>query len=373
MIRQLLETGARGAALVVTNRRWGVTLSAAALGFGLFAGVAIGPGTPGSLATGPLRLIETPSLVADAGNAGGPAGAGARSAPLASGASEPLGEEPAPLEALPSSVPLEDEAGGPEPIGEPDPEPTSPTSGEPAETESTALRGTVVHANPAAGSYALSIEGGELVPLHARKLPVPGARLSLVARRLANGTFAEEGELKRSGVAKQASFRGVVTFVYPDPAAPAYTLSGRGVSLLVRVPADPTGIVPPLPPLGGYATAGVAVEPDGTLVQRTIEVEPGEPATYLDLAGIYAGLSPETGKLLLSADDTRRAGQDVQLTVPPTIDAARLEPGDSYLVTATVEPDGTLTLAGIVSDEHRRGADDPSSAQGDLKRGSGAG
>ncbi len=370
MIRQLLDTGARGAALVLTSRRWGVTLSAAALGFGLFAGVAIGPGTPGSLATGPLRLIETPSLVADAG---GKAGAGARSAPLASGASEPVGEEPVPLEAFPSSVPFESESGESEPIAEQDPKPAPPAPEEPAETESTPLQGTVVHANPAAGSYALSIKGGELVPVHARKLPVPGTRLSLVARRLANGTFAEEDKPKRSGVAKQATFRGVVTFVDPDPAAPVYTLSGRGASLLVCVPADPTGTVPSLPSLGSYATADVAVEPDGTLVQRTLEIEPGEPSTYLDLAGIYAGLSPETGKFLLSADDTRRVNQDVQLTVPPTIDAARLESGDSYLVTATVEPDGTLTLSGIAGDERRRGADDPSSAQGDLRRRTGAG
>jgi hypothetical protein len=373
MIRQLLDTGVRGAALVVTNRRWGVTLSAAALGFGLFAGVAIGPGTSGSLATGPLRLIEMPSLVADAGDASGTAGAGARPASHPSGAPETAGEEPVPLEALPSSVPFEGEAGEPSPVAGQDAKPAPPAPEEPAETESTHFQGTVVHANPAAGSYALSINGGELIPVHARKLPAPGARLSLVARPLANGTFAEEGKPKRSGVAKQATFMGVVTFVDPDPAAPAYTLSGRGASLLVCVPVDPTGIVPPLPSLGSYATADVAVEQDGTLVQRTIEIEPGEPSSYLDLAGIYAGLSPETGQLLLSADDARRVSRDVQLTVPPTIDATKLKPGDSYLTTATIEPDGTLTLSGIASDERRRGADDPSSAQGDLRRRAGAG
>jgi hypothetical protein len=126
--------------------------------------------------------------------------------------------------------------------------------------------------------------------------------------------------------------------------------------------------VPPLPVLGSYQTATVAVEGDGTLVQRTIEIEPGDPSTYLDLAGIYSGLDPETGKLLLSADDTRAGEQDLMLAVPPEIDASKLKPGDSYLATATVEPDGSLRLAGIASDEHTKGADDPSSAQGDLKR-----
>ncbi len=367
MIRQLLDTGARGAALVVTNRRWGATLSAAALGFGLFAGVAIGPGTPGSLATGPLRLIEAPSPVADAGDAGVPAGKSAPSAPLASSAPEPIGEEPAPLEAFPSAVPFEGESEASPTTGN-DPKPAPADPEEPADPESTQLQGTVVHANPAAGSYALTIEGGELVPVHARKLPAPGTKVTLTARRLANGAFAEEGKPKRRGAAKQATFRGVVTFVDPDPIAPSYTLSGRGASLLVRVPPDPTGTVPPLPSLGSYAKADVAVEQDGTLVQRTIEIEPGEPSTYLDLAGIYAGLSPETGQLLISADDTRAAEQDLSLTVPPTVDASKLTPGDSYLATATVEPDGSLQLAGIASDEHTKGADDPGSAQGDLRR-----
>lgn len=366
MIRQLLDTAGRGAALVVTNRRWGATLSASALGFGLFAGVAIGPGTPGSLATAPLRLVETPSLVADAGDAGAPAGKSAPSTSLASAAPEPIGEEPAPLEAFSSAVPFEGESEASPTAGN-DPKPAPAAPEEPADPESTQLRGTVVHANPAAGSYALAIEGGELVPVHARKLPAPGAKLSLTARRLANGTFAEEGKPERGGTAKQAGFRGVVTFVDPDPLAPAYTLSGRGASLFVRVPPDPTGVVPPLPVLGSYQTATVAVEGDGALVQRTIEIEPGDPSTYLDLAGIYSGLDPETGKLLLSADDTRAGEQDLMLAVPPEIDASKLKSGDSYLATATVDPDGSLRLAGIASDEHTKGADDPGSAQGDLK------
>ncbi len=366
MIRRLLDTAARGAALVVTDRRWGATLSAAALGFGLFAGVAIGPGTPGSLATAPLRLIEAPGPVAVAGDGGDPAGKGAASAPIASAAPEPVGEEPVPLEAFSSTVPLEGESEA-SPTAASDPKPAASPE-EPAGPESTQLQGTVVHANPAAGSYALAIEGGELVPVHARVRPAPGTKLSLTARRLANGTLAEEGKPERGGTAKQATFRGVVTFVDPDPVAPAYALSGRGASLLVRVSPDPTGIVPTLPTLGTYLTATVALEEDGTLVQRAVEVEPGEPATYLDLAGVYAGLDPETGRLLLSADDTRAGEQDLLLTVPPAIDASKLTPGDSYVATATVEPDGSLQLAGIASDEHTKGADDPGSAQGDLKR-----
>ncbi len=243
------------------------------------------------------------------------------------------------------------------------------TGEEPAEPEpeTTALQGTVVHANRAAGSYALAIKGGELVPVHADKLPRAGTKLSVEALQLANGSFAEEGARKREGRATGTSFRGVVTFVRADPLAPAYTLSGRGASLLVEVPPDPAGALPLLPAVGSYAIATVAIEP-GALLQTKLELEPGEPTTYLDLSGIYAGLAPETGQLLLSADDTRASEQDLSLTLPPGIDTTKLKAGDSILATATVEPDGSLTLAGIASDEQRKGADDPSLALGDLAR-----
>jgi hypothetical protein len=238
--------------------------------------------------------------------------------------------------------------------------------------ETTALAGTVVHVNPAAGSYALAIKGGELVPVHAAKLPRPGTVATLEGLQLANGTFAEEGVRKRTGGKPEASLRGVVTYVSPDPVAPAYTVSGRGASLLIRVPPDPTGALPLLPAPGSRVSVRVGIEADASLVQRELEVEPGEPATYLDLSGIYGGIAAETGQLLFSADDTRAAGQDLALTVSTKIDATKLRQGDSYLATATVEADGSLTLVGIAADEHRKGAEDPTSAQGDLKRPAGS-
>lgn len=360
----------RGAALIVTNRRWGATLSAAALGFGLFVGVAIGPGAAGTFA-GPQQLIALPSLGGDAepeaelatGNAPGSAESGA---PLA------VGGESGSLESLPSPAPLASESSEPlPPIEEappPESKPPADEAEEEAEPETTALAGTVVHANPAAGSYTLAIKGGELVPVHAAKPPRAGTRLSLEGLQLANGTFAEQGKPTRKGQSMKASFRGVVTHVKADPLAPAYTLSGRGASLFVEVSPDPSGALPPLPTVGAYATASVAIEADTGLVQQTLEIEPGEPTTYLDLAGIYAGLDPETGRLLLSSDDTRAGEEDLALTVPEDIDTTKLKPGDSYLATAEVQPDGSLALTGIASDERKKGAEDAASAQGDLKR-----
>ncbi len=361
----------RAVSLVVTDRRWALPLSAMALGFGLFIGVAIGPGAAGTLATGASQIVEVSSSGDDASEVEEDEGGGGESAASGGlGAGGGLGgEEAVASESFPPPpVPLAPEANE-LPLPAEEPAPTSPpTVTKEEEAETTELKGTVVHANPAAGSYALAIKGGELVPIHAPKLPPAGTKLTVEGLQLANGTFAEQDAPKRSGTAAQTSIRGVVTFVRPDPLSPAYTVSGRGASLLVQVPADPTGVVPTLPVLGARVKVDIGLEPGGVLLQRQIEIEEGEPSTYLDLSGIYAGISSETGQLLLSADDTRACEADLALTVPPDIKAARLKQGDSFLATATVEPDGSLELAGIASDERRKSADDASSVQGDLKR-----
>jgi hypothetical protein len=373
----VVDHALRGASLVVTDRRWAAPLSAAALGFGIFAGVAIGPGAAGTLATGAQRIVELPGSGGDSGQSGG-GGAGVAST-----------ESPAPLEeseaggfeeAPPSFVPL-----APEPVEPPPAPPPAPTAKpaptaaggeeEAEETETSELKGTVAHLNPAAGGYAMAIEGGELVFIHAAEPPEPGTVLSAPLRRLANGTFAEAGDLEeKKGSATEVTFRGVVTFNSADPAAPAYTVSGRGSSLLVHVEPDPSGAMPEPLAIGSYVTVTATIEEPGdpnsgpVLVQSKVEVEPGPPSTYLDLAGVVKEVLPETGQLLVSADDTRESEADLTLNVAKKIDAAKLEVGDSYLATATVGEDGSLTLTGIASDEHAKGADDPGSAQGDLKR-----
>jgi hypothetical protein len=367
----------RGASLVVTDRRWAAPLSAAALGFGIFAGVAIGPGVAGTLATGAQQIIELPSSGRGDGQSGGGGGAVASTEsalPLEGGEAGGLEE------AFPESLPLE--AGASEPLpppaAEPAAKPAPPSEGgkeEAEDPEAQDLEGTVVHVNPAAGSYAMAIKGGELVSVHAVELPEPGTKLRASLRRLANGTFAEAGDLQEEKkMATEVTFHGSVSFADPDPAAPAYAVSGRGSSLLVHIKPDPAGAAPELPAIGTYVTVTAAIEePDEpklalTLVQSKVEVEPGPPSTYLDLAGIVKEVLPEAGQLLFSADDTRESEADLTLTVPKGIDATKLAPGDSYLATATVEEDGTLTLAGIASDEHSKGADDSDSAQGDLRR-----
>ena len=400
--RRLLRWGA----LPVTDRRWAAPLAAIALGFGLFAGVAIGPGTAGTLATGGPQVIELPGLLASDGEAeAGPeaepaglaaAGSGSEAAASESGLPELESSFPeAAVEPEPAEPPAAEPAPGSEPESEHETEP---------EPEAQVVAGVVVHANPAAGSYTVAENGGAMNAIHAAKLPAAGARVSVPVRTLANGTFAEAGQRKQSGSRAGAALAGIVTFVDPDPAAPAYAVSKRGVSVLVRVHPDPAGAVPPLPRLGAYASVTVAIEgpasvplpadpepsaaaepaaapapacaPDPAappappaatevLWQRQLDAD-GAPFASSDFEGVVTALCPAEAKLLLSGDDLRQSGKDIAFAVPASLDLGGLEVGDSVAVTAAIAADGTLSLTGLASDERVKGADDAASAQGDL-------
>ncbi|HEY5976401.1 MAG TPA: hypothetical protein VIT85_00980 [Solirubrobacterales bacterium] len=386
----------RWAALPLTSRRWAAPLSALALGFGLFVGVAISPNTAGTLATG-AQMIELPSLLADEGGVV-PVDAG-----LAAPATEP--EAPSSLATAPFAGPASIEE-APETVAPDTPdqareEPTGePAEEEEEEPESAELAGTVVHVNPAAGSYTVVEAGGAMTAVHSSKLPQPGTGVEAPIEALANGTLSESGKRRSGKSARKATLTGVVSFVDSTPAAPAYTVSNLGVSVLVRVPPDPSGVLPTLPLLGSYATVDVRIEaaaaaappmppaaeaadppacapdpellanppqPPTTVLWETAASAAGAPFPSSAVAGILTGVCPETSQVLISADDVRAAGRDLLLTVPPSVKLTELEVGESVIANAAFEEDGTLALTGIASDEQAKRADDAGLTQGDLR------
>ncbi len=161
---------------MVTDRRWAPTLSAMALGFGLFLGVAIGPGASGTFATPSGQIVAV-----------------APSSSEAPAEESSAANEPEPF-TEPESEPFETEESFEEPYYPETEYPVEPAPEEPVEEappteepeeeerEGQLLEGTVVHANPAAGSYTMAIAGGELVSIHAPKLPPPG-KLKVVGNR----------------------------------------------------------------------------------------------------------------------------------------------------------------------------------------------
>lgn len=256
----------RWAALPVTDRRWAAPLSAVALGFGLFVGVAIGPGAAGTFATGAAQVIEIPGF--SGGTDSGESEGGSPSPSVAVNEGDGGGSSvPAAEPALPSFVPIASSEGEGE--GEPSETGTPPSSDQPSpaseepDTEEETLSGIVLHVNPAAASYTIAEPTGTLDVVHAAKPPQPGAKVSVPVRLLANGTFAEAGPRTKSEVRTRASFSGIVTYLDPTPTAPAYTVSKRGVSVLVHVHPDPAGVAPSLPVLGAFASVTVDIERPG--------------------------------------------------------------------------------------------------------------
>jgi len=278
----------RWAALPVTDRRWAAPLSAVALGFGLFAGVAIGPSAAGTLATAPYQIIEMPSLaggeaeegeeelLADAPETGGGFGGEEESpafspiVPAEGGSFEPTEEKPA--------------GGAAEPQDE---EQTT-------EPEDQVLAGTVVHVNPAASSYTVAEVGGVMSAVHAGKLPPAGAQVEVPIRVLANGTLAESGKRVKTGTKAMAKLAGIVTYVDVDPAAPGYAVSNPGTSLFVHVDPDPAGAVPPLPVLGAYASLAVGIETK-SLASSTMRGSVDAAAALVPRTGDAPSLYPRIG------------------------------------------------------------------------------
>lgn len=410
----------RWAALPISDRRWAAPLSAVALGFGLFVGVAIGPGADGTFGTGTAQIIEIPGLGGETASVKSGEEDRAQTS-TGSGDGSSASPEPSPSTGTASSSLIpEGELESPGSEGGTDNSVSKHEPPQPVDTpepKEEAITGVAVHVNSAAGSYTVAEPSGALTTVHAPTAPQPGTKLKVPIRSLANGTLAESGTRIRLGKQARAKLSGIVTYVDPTPAAPAYTVSKRGVSLLVNVHPDPTGLAPTLPALGAFANVAVdieatqpassaspsdasapagmqepsvatavvepsgmvppscapdptqpplpPIEPPAVLWQRSLEAQ-GTPFTYGDFEGIVTAVCPEKGKLRISADDIREGGVDLLFDVPPTIDTTQLQAGNSILATATIAAGGALSLTGLASDEHRKGADDPDTAQGDL-------
>lgn len=411
--------------LALTSRRWSAPLLASALGFGLFIGIAFTPALDrvGAVGSQVIALdgqtaapAETASTNADSSAGGSSAGAGGGAGGSASiESSTSVDETVAPFSptVIPEPVPVDTASTDVEDV-----EDNSSSGGGAggaggagddtgADPDPIGLEGTVVHVNPVAESYTLAVRG-ELYGIHASKLPESGDRLDVPVRQLANGTYAEDGDRTASGTTERGILNGFVTYVSEDREEPAYTVSARGVSAMVSLPAGETS--PELPKLGAFvsveaditepqaadvarlrrarraaaevaevadaitadpgscerAEPGAIVAPREQLIEQQVEPTGEDEFTYFELAGTIQALCPETGELLISADDIRYGGVDLTIAASKDIDLGLLEVDQPVIAAVEVGEDGELSLAGIASDAGLKGADDAEQLQGDF-------
>ena len=229
-------------------------------------------------------------------------------------------------------------------------------TGEPAES----YEGTVVTAAKESGSYAIATADQDLIAVHAeKKLPKPGDSVRVAVRPLANGTYAEDSPPERIDTAGTASFRGWITWVAPDGAS--YTVSARGVSVLIRraVAGGPVA-------LGAPVLAAVDIGPGATLTETGLDSEGERTDAPLHVAGVVGAVDGGTRTFTLSADSAGQSKATVTIAVhDQSLDLSGLSTGQPVDATVVVGADGTYTLTGLSGNGDAAEADDPKRAQGD--------
>lgn len=376
----------RWAALPVIDRRWTAPMSAVALGFGLFVGVAIGPGTEGSLGTSKPVVIQVPAPAPQTALAPD-AARGGRTKPGQNGGDD--GGGAAPVDSPPAPPPLDSLA--PAPVTTPPIAPAPTTTPPPVtttdegqtstetgadEAPATMLSGTVVHRNPEALSYTIAADDGSLAAVHSRQPPQVGKVVEVEAGQLANGTYVEEAKRKEGKTRGRAELAGTVSF--RDPVTGAYTVSGPGASLLVRggpqrtppgigervevearIADHPEPLAQSAPGEEGCGAPPAQPKPPPvTLEQAGLRVVEGGPATSTDVEAIVEGVCRGSRKLIVSADDLRESGEDIALAIPKRIRVASLKPGQVLKLTAKIGESGALTVSSVAGDEGTKGAED---------------
>lgn len=407
--------------MVVTDRRWSAPLLASALAMGLFIGIAFTPSLTGVNASDSQVLAlespldpttEAPAVDTTTGG-GGSGGSGPPNdspAPYSPPATTPYTAPTTtptdtPAEDLPTEDPPADDPSGGDDTTEPDP------GGDGQE-----LVGTVVHVNAISESYVLSARG-VLYAIHSSDLPDPGAKVDVTVAELANGTFAEDGNRAEDGTTDAGSLNGFVSHISSSTDTLSYSLSLRGASALIQLPAG--AIRADLPKLGSLVDVEVDIQeppkarhrksrgglpilgailpgasgdspvpaadtpaptragdcvrtdplepavPEEVLIQKSVKTE-GDPFTYFDVAGTVQAVCADAGQISISADDLRAGAEDMTLTVPTDIDLAGLVADEPIVAAVEVAGDGTLSLAATGSDDGSRNADDTKQLQGDY-------
>jgi hypothetical protein len=175
-------------------------------------------------------------------------------------------------------------------------------------------------------------------------------------KALDNGTFQEQS-IKALGHAEAATLSGTVTFA--DALAGVYTVSVRGVSVLVHLPppVDPLAPLPQPPAVGVQTTVDVTFPPvlDPAAPPQLQEAKrvDGDPALgEMDLEAIVRdpGPNPDPTQLVVSADDAGESPATLSLRVPPKVDVSALKPNTVISALVKREADGGFTLVSASED-----------------------
>ena len=223
------------------------------------------------------------------------------------------------------------------------------------------VRGTVVHRNARAHSFVVADRAGRLTAIHSSRYVRVGSVVVVSARGLRNGTDAARS-IRVVGRRSQTRARGVVTHV--DLAGGTFTLSGRGVSMLVsRTRRAHASSVNTLPVVGTTVSVAGQLDGRGDLEAETV-TDTGTQASGIYIEGTVLAIDTVARTLTISAEDTAQSGQSITATVPASLELSTFTVGEEVELQATLQPDGTYLLQGSASDAGAQGANDQVDQQG---------
>ena len=413
---ELTLFGRRGY-LRIPNRRAGLSLAAGTLASGVLIGFAISPSAFESGASAAGRIIESAlpgggsgsgssgsnsssstdtSTSPDTSSGSGPDGSGPVASPLAAPAAARAragataaggGAAPADASSLGggtsgdlSSLGGGDLSGGGGGLGGLDTTTTTTTT--PTTLDDTHLDGTLVAVDPAAHSVDVADSHHNLVEVHATTSAKPGAEIKATTTTLVNGTLATRRlQVGKRPPSAQVDVTGTVSFL--DAPRNLYALSARGVSLLVAAPAPAQGgPSDSLPSLGQTLEATVKVPPASPAKPGASPPPPplaevshkvtGFAPSPVELTGLMLRGDPGKRTITLSADRFDRSaagGATISLTVPASVDVARLKPRQAVVAHAEIGTDNAYKLTGIAPDDSETAANSKTGARGDFKLG----
>lgn len=225
------------------------------------------------------------------------------------------------------------------------------------------LRGVVVHQNHHAHSFVVSLKGGHLASVHARKSPRVAHAVKVTALRMRNGTWlAKAVSLGRKS--RHAAVRGVVTFVNRQRGV--FTVSAGGASLLIHrhhQRSHGARAADALPNVGEVVTVQTGIDDQGNLDEESIQ-DNGAQTSNIELEGVVMAVDPTARTITVSADDDNESGQAVVVSVPAAFDITAFTVGQEVKLLVTQQPDQSFLLQGSAEDDNSQAANNPSDSQG---------
>ncbi|MHB8658736.1 MAG: hypothetical protein ACYC91_12420 [Solirubrobacteraceae bacterium] len=238
------------------------------------------------------------------------------------------------------------------------------TAGTAGAAQATIVHGTVVHRNARAHSFVVADHAGHLYAIHARRSPRPATVITVSVRRLRNGTYAARWtHVLAYHRGARVRLRGTVSYV--DRRHGTFTLSARGVSMLVRTGRRHAArMADALPPVGTIVTAAGTVDGQGDLNDNTVQTD-GMDTGSIDLEGTVLALDTTARTITVSSTDDDQTANSIVVSVPSTLDISLFTVGQQVELQVIPQSDGSYVLAGSSSDQGIQGADNQGDQQGD--------